>query len=191
VQRRLREDPEYRAAREREDAERARRIAEDLAASAPVLADLRTVGLDVASVWDLYKFPDQLPGAIPVLLDHLQRNYPDLVLEGIATGLQSKAARPAWAPMKHLYLTTTNDVVRDRLAAALSQCAVKAHYHDLLTFVHDERLGSSRIYFLRPINRIGNRMRPGMGRAVVEALAKDPAVAGEAEAILAGKGVND
>jgi hypothetical protein len=35
-----------------------------------------------------------------------------------------------------------------------------------MAFIDDEALGSSRIYFLRPINRIGNRMSPGRASRV-------------------------
>ncbi len=52
------------------------------------------------------------------------------------------------------------------------------HYDDLVAFIRDDSLGASRIYFLRPINRIGNRISAGQGRAV---LGK------EATAILAGR----
>ena len=43
-------------------------------------------------------------------------------------------------------------VVRDRAACALATCATKQQYPDLLTFIQDDSLGESRIYFLRPIN---------------------------------------
>ena len=45
----------------------------------------------------------------------------------------------------------------------------------------------SRIYFVRPINRIGNRIKEGQGRAVVEALADDPVLGKEATAVLKGR----
>jgi hypothetical protein len=91
-----------------------------------------------------------------------------------------------WDKFKALYLATESDAVRDRLGSALASCAIKKHYEDLLRFIHDEALGESRIYFLRPINRIGNRMDAGQGRAVIEPLADDPVLGREATAILRG-----
>lgn len=187
-ERRLQEDPAYRAEVERVEAARAERARQLGLAEQPVLADLRGVGIDVDDVWNLYKVPEARPRAIPVLLEHLVRDYPDRVLQGIGTGLDDKSARSWWSELKALYLATERDVVRDRLAAALSGCATKDHYEDLLAFLRNERLGETRIYFLRPINRIGNRLTPGQGRAVIEPLAADPVLGKEATAILKGRG---
>jgi gluconate kinase len=110
---------------------------------------------------------------------------------GIGIALDDKSARQWWPDLKAILLTTKNATVRDRLAAVLSGIAIKANYDDLLTFLNQQSLGEARIYFLRPINRIGNRMTPGKGRSVVEALADDPQFAAEAKAILAGRAPND
>jgi hypothetical protein len=75
-----------------------------------------------------------------------------------------------------MYLKPQSDVVRDRLAAALAECARREHYDHLLAFVADPTLGESRIYFLRPINSIGNRIKRGQGRAVIEDLRRNPAL---------------
>ena len=69
----------------------------------------------------------------------------------------------------------------------MSQCAVRKHYDDLLTFIENEDLGESRIYFLRPINRIGNRLQAGQGRAVIEQLADHPVLGIESTRILQGR----
>jgi hypothetical protein len=82
------------------------------------------------------------------------------------------------------------DVVRDRLAAALSDCATREHYDDLLSFIRTDGLGYCRIHFLRPINRIGNRISAGQGRAVIETVATDPLLGKEATAILRGRSRN-
>lgn len=157
----LEQDSEFLARREKRDAEVAAHAAKRKLACEPVVADLRSHGVRVGSVWDLYKTPESYPVAIPVLLAHLRRNYPERALADIGSALPFKPAVTWWGDFKALYLTTTSDAVRDRLAAAMSNCAVKKHYRDLLAFISDERLGQSRIYFLRPINRIGNRMQPG------------------------------
>jgi hypothetical protein len=69
----------------------------------------------------------------------------------------------------------------------MSGCARREHYDDLLALIQNEDLGSSRIYFLRPINRIGNRMEAGQGRAVIETVVNDPVLDKEAAAILKGR----
>jgi hypothetical protein len=185
-ERRLREDPEYRAAVEQAEAGRVARAQELQVASLPVLTDLRSVGVEVDSLWHLYEQPNSYDAAIPVLLDHMRREYPERTLEDIGHALPFKPPAKWWDEFKALYLATGSDAVRDRLGAALASCAIRKHYEDLLRFIHDEALGESRIYFLRPINRIGNRMNPGQGRAVIEPLADDPVLGGEATAILRG-----
>lgn len=190
-ERRLREDPDYGAQVEKFETELAERTRQARVAEQPILRDLASLGIDVDSVWNLYKIPDAVPKAIPVLLSHLVRDYPDRVLDGIGSALSDKSARVHWAELKTLYTQTDNGVVRDRLAAVMSGCAIKTHYEDLLSFVRDDALGETRIYFLRPINRIGNRISPGTGRAVISALANDAVMGKEARAILAGRGPND
>jgi hypothetical protein len=181
---RLQSDAEYRLAAEREDAERTARIRQMRAAEKPLLDDLTSVGIELDTVWDLYKVPALRQRAVPVLLKHVALDYPDMVLRGIGQGLGDIAVRPWWDELKALYVQTSRDTVRDRLASALAVCANREHYDDLLAFVADTSLGDSRIYFLRPINRIGNRMSPGKGGSVVESLAEDPHLGREAMAIL-------
>jgi len=186
----MREDPDYRARAEQFEAELQERVLKEREASQPVLDDLRAIGIDVPSVWDLYKFPDARPKAIPVLLRHIARDYPDRVLEGIGQGLDDKASRAWWADLRTILRNTQHPVVRDRVACALASCAAREHYEDLLSFLREDALGVSRIYFLRPINRIGNRISAGEGLAVIESVADDPVLGKEAAAILKGRGRN-
>jgi hypothetical protein len=72
-----------------------------------------------------------------------------------------------------------------------SGCAVRSHYEDLLAVLANESLGESRIYFLRPVNRIGNRKEPGVGRTAIERFADHPQLGTEATLILARRGPND
>ena len=187
LERRKREDPSYRAELERAEREGVERDRQLRIAEQPVVDDLQAIGIDVDSVWDLYKIPESRPKAIPVLLKHLALDYPDRVLFGIGQGLYDTSARTHWSEIRDLMLSTDRDKARDRLAVALSNGARREHYGDLLDFMRDERLGECRIYFLRPINRIGNRMSAGQGRAVIESVADDPVLGREATAILQGK----
>ena len=187
----MREDPEFRAEVEQSQAEHADRVRRKREADQPVLQDLAAAGVVTDSVWDLHKMPDALPRAIPVLIDHLRREHPTSAVDSVGTALATPASRPWWAELKAIYLATGDDTVRDRVAAALSRCATKVHYDDLLTFLRSEALGASRIYFLRPVNRIGNRISPGVGRDVIASFANDPILGKEAAAILAGRGPND
>jgi hypothetical protein len=189
-ERRLQDDPAYRAEVERIEAERAAQVAASRAAERPVLEDLANAGIKLDTVWQLHQHPEWVRTATPILLEHLDRDYPDQVLMGIGQGLDQKASRDWWGELRRLYLWTSRDVVRDRLAAAMSRCATREHYEDLLGFLDDKRLGESRIYFVRAVNRIGNRMSPGRGRAAVESYASDAVLGKEASAVLAGRRPN-
>ena len=159
-------------------------------AERPLVADLAAVGVKTDSVWNLYKVPNSRPAAIPVLIEHMGRDYPTKVYLEIGQALNDPSARPWWPQMKEMYLSTKENTVRDRLASVLGTIAVKAHYEDLLSFLADESLGSTRIYFVRPVNRIGNRMSPGQGRKVIEKLADDATLGAAAKQVLAGRSRN-
>lgn len=143
----LEADPEFVARREAADAELAEQAAAGEQACRPVVADLSASGVHVESLWDLYKQPEAYPAAIPVLLEHLQRDYDERTLADIGHALPFKPDALWWGEFKSLYLSTQSDAVRDRLAAAMSGCAVRKHYEDLLAFIETEDLGESRIYF--------------------------------------------
>ena len=163
------------------------RVLRDRAAQRPILDDLRSIGIDIESVWDLYKVENSRPRAVPVLLKHLTLDYPDGVLMSIGQGLDDKSARPWWPDLRVILVDTQREVVRDRVACAMATCATKEHYDDLQSFIRNASLGDSRIYFLRPINRIGNRIGDGQGRALMQSLADDPLLGKEATAILKGR----
>lgn len=190
-ERRYREDADYREAVDRAEAERAAQLAQRREAQRPLIVELMAHGVKVDSVWDLYKHPDLSEVAYPILLRHLQLDYPGHTLDGIARGFDKNAARHHWAELLDLYLSDQRPEVRDGLAATLSGCATGIHYEDLLAVLANEALGESRIYFLRPVNRIGNRREPGAGRKVIERFADDPQLGIEATVILRGRGRND
>lgn len=158
---------------------------------APLLKDLGAMGVDIPTVWDLYLHPDAYPKVIPVLLQHLSKDYPIGTLQGVGNALCNRAARPWWNDLKNSYLTDGREVVRDRLAVALAQVAVREHYEDLLSLIVNPDLGQSRIFFVRPINKIGNRMSPGRGRAAIEPFANDPDLRNEVTAVMKGQGLAD
>ena len=187
---RLRTEPEYAAQVKAVEDGRAAVAAANRLAERPILDDLARAGVTLDTVWNLYKFPELREQSIPVLLRHLILDYPDRVLEGIGQGLAVKSVRPWWPELKGMYLRAQREVARDRLAGALAECAIREHYDDLLSFVAVASLGASRIYFIRPINRIGNRINPGQGRLVIEELAQDPVLGREASAVLRGLGSN-
>src|SRR5205085_8876674 len=96
--------------------------------------------------------------------------YPERVMEGLGRALAVKPAVVWWDDLKHLYLSARDPGEEDGTAVALAACATKAQLDDLIGFLHVEGRGDSRIYFLRPIKRLGGER----GREVLESLRDDP-----------------
>jgi hypothetical protein len=84
------EDQGFRERFERAEADRARHVHEMRVAAAPLLDELAEAGHPVPDVW-LLKAP--YPDAVPVLLRHLGRAYPEVVRAGIAHRLAVPEAR--------------------------------------------------------------------------------------------------
>lgn len=178
-ERMLREDPEYRAqvqAVEAERRERARRLAE---AEQPIVADLCDAGVLVGSVWDLVNTSTPYYAALPVLMEHLERGgYPERVMESLGRALAVKPSVAYWERLKSLYMAPRDAGEENGVAIALAACASAAQLDDLLGFLTLEERGETRIYFVRPILRVGK----DRGREAIEALRSDPVLGAEATA---------
>jgi hypothetical protein len=83
----LEANPECRAERDRREQQRGENHERILAAQRPLVQDLRAAGTRVESVWDLVNTRARYPAAIPVLLEHLEREYIPEAREGIARAL--------------------------------------------------------------------------------------------------------
>jgi hypothetical protein len=88
-------DPGFIARRDERDRERQRKAIEWRQAEAPLVEELRAAGFKVDSAWDLVNTAVPYAEALPILLAHVQRPYPDRVREGIARALAVPKARSA------------------------------------------------------------------------------------------------
>jgi hypothetical protein len=176
-------DPAVRAKLARlADERRSRELYYERAAE-PLLTDLRSVGYDVGSVWDLVNVEDDYPDALPVLVRHLVKPYPPVIRDGIARALAVGRALFAWDLLYEQYLTEEDRSVKDGIATALSAMVDRAHLDALLGLLRDRRHGPSRILLLRGVQRL----RDPRGRAVIEELADDPDLRKQIEIILRRK----
>ncbi len=177
----LARDPGYQARRAVQRAELESRARVWREAEQPIVADLRAVGIDVASVWDLVNTSEPYPDALPVLMEHLERGgYPDRVLEGVARALAVKPSVVYWDRLKALYLSAPTPDMEDGLGVALAACATKAQLDDLIELLDAPGRGGSRIFFLRPISKLGGEP----GRQIVESLVDDEALGRQARVLL-------
>ncbi len=130
-------------ARHHHDAEAARRAAE------PLLMELRAAGFPA---YDLADFARQrLPSkkAAEILVKWLQRTDDSLTRTRIAMTLTDPKARSvATQPLLDLFreLTETNNVEKDRVAAALGTLARDEQFEQVAELVRDPRHGYYRMY---------------------------------------------
>lgn len=179
----LESDPEWVAAREREELDRQRRESEWRDAEAPLAEELRAAGFEVDSAWDLVNTATPYPRALPILLKHLERPYPDRVREGIARALAVRDARFGWETLARLYREErTGTDAKDGLAVALAAAAEDDVIDELISLVLDGTHGDSRLFLLRGLKRLP---RP-QARAALEELTADAELGREARRLLLG-----
>lgn len=180
----LQADPDYQRKMAAAEAERQVRMQEFRRAEQPIVADLRAAGVKVNSVWDLVNTATPYPAALPVLIRHLELGgYPDRVMESLGRALAVKPAVAYWDRLKALYLASRNEGEEDGTAVALAACATREQLDDLIEFLSADNRGQSRIYFVRPILKVGGER----GREVVESLQADAVFGKEAKALLSGR----
>jgi hypothetical protein len=104
-------------------------------------------------------------------------------MESLGRALAVKPAVAWWDDLKRLYVSARGPGEEDGTAVALAACATKAQLDDLIAFLDLEERGESRIYFLRPIKRLGG----ARGHDVLVSLRDDPTFGREATAALLGR----
>lgn len=177
----LESDPEYQRQIQEDDAEREAWAQKLDQAERPIVGDLRSAGVDVDSVWDLVNTSEPYPNALPVLIQHLELGgYPDRVMESLGRSLAVKPASLYWTRLQALYQAPRSLGEQEGVAVALAACATSEHLEELINFLGLDERGDSRIYFIRPILKVGG----AHGRRVVERLRTDQVFGEEATALL-------
>ena len=172
--------------RDRQERERLEYEAAFRAAEAPLVQDLVRVGVAVESAWTLVNTAESYPEAISVLVAHLQRDYPDRVLEGIARALAVREARPVWHALAAVFRNWTDTTglgAKAGLAAALSAAADDSVLEDLIELVLERRHGENRGLLLDALRR---SKRPE-AMSALENLRHDPELSREIAVILRRK----
>lgn len=169
-------------ARKKEREEAWRRREEELdRAEAPLVQALAEVGLEVKSVWDLVnRTTRHYPEAVPVLLDHLQRPYPDAVRDGIARALTVAEARPHWDMLTKLYREEQGRRTKDGLAVAIGGIATDEVIGDVIALARDRNNGTSRGLLLLALER----SRDARAQHALMELGTDPELQKEIQNIL-------
>lgn len=180
----LEADQVYQAEIKRQDEELERKAAEWRQAEAPLVEELRGAGFEVESAWDLVNTSTPYPAALPILLEHLGRPYPDRVREGIARALAVRDARFGWVTLVRLYRAEpVGSDAQGGLAVALAAASDDDVIDELISLARDPAHGESRILLLRGLKR----SRAPQARAALEELSGDPVLGQEARALLSGR----
>lgn len=176
----LNADPKYVAERQREEEERQKRVDEWRKAEMPLVADLRAAGFEVDSAWDLVNTPGTYPNAVPILLDHLQKEYPAAVREGIARALAVPEGKVGWEILTRLYREEPHGRAKDGLAVAIAAAADQSLAEEVIALARDTGLGPSRLLLLSALERLGTEQT----RTALSDLRTDPDLKKEIRVVL-------
>jgi len=135
---------------------------------------LRSVGVEVSSVWDLVNEARPYPEAIPILLQWLPKVTDDRIKEGIIRALTVKEARGIAAKPLIREFEESKDLYGAKWAAgnALSVVADDSVFGDLTRLARDKRHGKAREMV---VVALGNMKNPRAVDVLVELLEDDEA----------------
>jgi hypothetical protein len=128
-------------------------------------------------VWDLVNTSENYDFALPTLLVHLQFDYPDEILEGIARAMAVCGAAPFRPELIQLLRGALGQRprIREGLAIAIAGTTTSQNVRETLELARDRTLGIVRVLLLRPLRR---SRKPEIRQAIV-ALSEDPDLAKE------------
>ncbi len=150
----LNADPEFLKRRRAEDERLAAMRHELQLAERPVVQALNDAGLGwVRSVWDLVNTAEPYPRVLDILVEHLQRDYPPRVLEGIGRALAVPESRRFWSTLLRLFRSHPDGAVPNgvkwSIGCALSASVTEDVIDDVVALIGEPRHGENRIVFLK------------------------------------------
>lgn len=169
---------EFQAARGQREWQRLKKVAQLKTASKPLDDALRAITPLVKNgVWDLVNIRKRYDDALPVLFEHLTKDYPDEILDGIARALAVPQALPYRAKLISLFRRDppVSKGFRYGLGVAIAHTTGPHNLWETIELAKDRSLGESRAPLLLAIKR---SRKPEI-RQVIEELSKDPDLAKE------------
>jgi hypothetical protein len=155
---RLQQDPQWMARHQAQEAARMRREQELQKEEQILLADLKSAGFQVESVWDFVNTGDQYPAAIPILLRHLMLPYSKRTKEGIARALTvDYAGREVLAELIKQFHEQTDSSANSLkwvLGNAISQVARPADAETVIGLAVDPAHGDARDMITQRLPRV-------------------------------------
>ncbi|MDR6937330.1 hypothetical protein [Luteibacter sp. 3190] len=165
------------------DAEIAERIAAFKVEQREMLEQLAEVGVNVDMVNQLPNVPtSDYVQALPILMEHLRREYSEGTLASLARSLATKEASGYWDELVAMYMASPDRPSKGpgnlamALAAAVAAACPKDRLGDLEALVKNQRL-PHRVLLLTPFKK--RRGRDPAVASLIEELRHDPALAKE------------
>jgi HEAT repeat protein len=183
----LQNDPEWVAKDEERERVLRERVAEWRLAQAPLIEALAQGGWKVQSVWDLVGTKSSYPSAIPILLEHLSKPYPERVRDGIARALAVPEAHQGWPVLLDAFRREPDKIketgmsgVKWAIALALSAAGTDEELEDVIPLLRDPSHSLNR----RPLLDILARSRKPIAVSVLSELQDDKEIADDAKKAL-------
>jgi hypothetical protein len=151
-------------------------------AERPLVEELRAAGFDVSSAWFLDR---EDPGALPILLEHIKRDYPDRIRDGIAGSLAVRSKRTElWPKVVALYKSEPDGTeTKYGLASTLADLADGSTLDEVLALTDDPSNGASRGMLLAAVSR----SRQPRALEALQRYVHDPEIAPQAKHLLKQK----
>lgn len=174
----LNADPVFQAAQSARERQRLEKVEKLKAASKPLDDALRAVcPLVVDGVWDLVNTRERYDEALPILFEHLTKDYPDEILDGIARALAVPQALPYRPTLISLFRRDppVSEGFRFGLGIAIAHTTGPDNLAETIELAKDRSLGDSRLALLLAIRH----SRKPEARQAIEDLSSDPDLAKE------------
>lgn len=174
----LANDPDYQRRVEELDAPRRERVKFLLKSEGPLVKALNRAGAQISSIDELVNSNDKYPELVPILLEHLDRDYPLEIRMAIARALAVPGARIGWKRLVQQFneeppVESSGDLNEFKWALhlAIAAAADESVLDELITLVVDRRRhGESRSVFIDALAR----MNDPRAAALLEELRDDP-----------------
>ena len=174
----LNADPAFLIAHAKREKIHFEKVARLKAASNPLDDKLRSMcSLVTDGVWDLVNTRERYDEVLPILFEHLTKDYPDEILDGIARALAVPQALPYRPTLISLFRRDppVSEGFRYGLGVAIAHTTGPHNLSETIELAKDRSLGESRLPLLLAIRR---SRKPEI-RQVIEELGKDADLAKE------------
>ncbi len=169
---------EYIAMKKRKEEDHRKLWEERRKEEAPIVSALRSAGIDVQSISELDSKNKSYACAIPILLEHAKRDYPEWLREDILRAMATPEARSYWSELVELLESDSllPPSVRWLASLVLNAAADDSVADDVIRLASDRRLGVYRVVLIFTLQRLKSprakmlllelRKDPDLGREV-------------------------